>query len=653
MTDINLVQTRANWLTQAQQEVAHEASLMARWRTVRGGQIVALIISLFFVGTLAALCIQISIWFNYIVQYASGIKLRGETELQQTTILLQQQLLPFVAVYAICTIAYLFYGLIALHYAKRLIKDTQSKKVDLYFWQCGLFACLLPPLVLFSFFAAIRLIHRANLSLKKQGSENIIASKLLVRVLHEWLPQFEHANEASVSNEQPHVNVPIEPVLAPAPSMVQNKPSDNKTHLTDKLNSAPLGGVDALLSQATAASLSNIDDRPQTAFNTPVAHDAKPDSVDALLSQATAASLSNIDEQPRRTLDVHNAQPDSVDALLSQATAASLSNIDEQPRRTFNTFDVRNREPDSIDTLLSQATAASLSNIDDRPHTRFNTRDVHRAETDEFGDSWEKSKRGRKPGGVNKSKRLLVENITESFLDTLPKDEAQIVRMRFGIEPFKRPRTLEEVGNKFNVSFSRIYQIESKVLQRLKNPHSSSFMANEEKRNNDAFSHRDTDSLTATTNAEQQGSLVEHSPALSPVDSSSPSKLEPVNDTQTAEADVPEFDDLLKALGRASTHAVEPEAVLQGESSPLTSDLVHHEASNSMAVDKRANQYRRIADTDEQPTSSQARSEAYERTIDKLFASTPLASESASAEPDEKDPEYNVVDTIGVETEVK
>jgi len=63
---------------------------------------------------------------------------------------------------------------------------------------------------------------------------------------------------------------------------------------------------------------------------------------------------------------------------------------------------------------------------------------------------------------------LLQEQINE-VLDTLPKKEQKVLKMRFGLEG-DLPHTLEEVGYVFKVTRERIRQIEAKALKRLQHP---------------------------------------------------------------------------------------------------------------------------------------------------------------------------------------
>ena len=62
-----------------------------------------------------------------------------------------------------------------------------------------------------------------------------------------------------------------------------------------------------------------------------------------------------------------------------------------------------------------------------------------------------------------------VTKVVAGVLSNLSSREERVIRMRFGIGTMEE-YTLEEIGNKFNVTRERIRQIESKALERLKSP---------------------------------------------------------------------------------------------------------------------------------------------------------------------------------------
>ncbi len=66
------------------------------------------------------------------------------------------------------------------------------------------------------------------------------------------------------------------------------------------------------------------------------------------------------------------------------------------------------------------------------------------------------------------SNTLLKEQLS-AVLSTLTPREAKVLRLRFGLDD-GRARTLEEVGEEFNVTRERIRQIEAKALRKLRHP---------------------------------------------------------------------------------------------------------------------------------------------------------------------------------------
>ena len=63
-----------------------------------------------------------------------------------------------------------------------------------------------------------------------------------------------------------------------------------------------------------------------------------------------------------------------------------------------------------------------------------------------------------------------VREVTGDVLQTLSPREEKVLRLRFGLDTDGRERTLEEVGEDFNVTRERIRQIEVKALKKLRHP---------------------------------------------------------------------------------------------------------------------------------------------------------------------------------------
>lgn len=70
-------------------------------------------------------------------------------------------------------------------------------------------------------------------------------------------------------------------------------------------------------------------------------------------------------------------------------------------------------------------------------------------------------------------KNLIGEYIDQLFNSVLTDQEQDIIRMRYGLQPYSAPETLEEVGSKYNLTKERIRQIEARALRKLKHPSKS------------------------------------------------------------------------------------------------------------------------------------------------------------------------------------
>ncbi|NES82295.1 MAG: RNA polymerase sigma factor RpoD [Moorea sp. SIO2B7] len=72
------------------------------------------------------------------------------------------------------------------------------------------------------------------------------------------------------------------------------------------------------------------------------------------------------------------------------------------------------------------------------------------------------------------SKNLLREDL-ENVLNTLSPRERDVLRLRYGLDD-GRMKTLEEIGQTFNVTRERIRQIEAKALRKLRHPNRNSIL---------------------------------------------------------------------------------------------------------------------------------------------------------------------------------
>ena len=66
------------------------------------------------------------------------------------------------------------------------------------------------------------------------------------------------------------------------------------------------------------------------------------------------------------------------------------------------------------------------------------------------------------------SRDMLHETLMEVINDVLQDREKKVILMRFGLYPYTRPYTLEQVGEKIGVTRERIRQIEAKALRKLR-----------------------------------------------------------------------------------------------------------------------------------------------------------------------------------------
>ena len=82
---------------------------------------------------------------------------------------------------------------------------------------------------------------------------------------------------------------------------------------------------------------------------------------------------------------------------------------------------------------------------------------------------------------VSPAERVISSNLRDvagDVLQTLSPREEKVIRLRFGLDADGRERTLEEVGQDFNVTRERIRQIEVKALRKLRHPSRARILKN-------------------------------------------------------------------------------------------------------------------------------------------------------------------------------
>ena len=68
----------------------------------------------------------------------------------------------------------------------------------------------------------------------------------------------------------------------------------------------------------------------------------------------------------------------------------------------------------------------------------------------------------------------MLKDQLQRVLSTLSRREEKVIRLRFGLGD-GCPRTLEEVGQIFNITRERVRQIEAKALKKLRHPSSATY----------------------------------------------------------------------------------------------------------------------------------------------------------------------------------
>lgn len=125
----------------------------------------------------------------------------------------------------------------------------------------------------------------------------------------------------------------------------------------------------------------------------------------------------------------------------TKASVSILSHRMEMPEDKIRQIIKFDMEPVSLDTLLDKEGNLQAELIGDSAQSAF----------------------------MNSAFLYDIHEIVREMLDSLPPNEARILRMRFGID-LSTDHTLEEIGQVFGVTRERIRQIEAKAMRKLKHP---------------------------------------------------------------------------------------------------------------------------------------------------------------------------------------
>lgn len=144
-------------------------------------------------------------------------------------------------------------------------------------------------------------------------------------------------------------------------------------------------------------------------------------------------------------------------------------NVNERVRATYREIPSGDRTlmPEDIKQLIDRTDYydfAALVPVDPRDSLREESDDIARELSEIWADTREVSHVEQEVG------KSLLENEIDKILRQLSEREEGVIRMRYGVHPYTRQHTLDQIGDRFGVTRDRIRQIESKTLEKLRHP---------------------------------------------------------------------------------------------------------------------------------------------------------------------------------------
>ena len=138
-------------------------------------------------------------------------------------------------------------------------------------------------------------------------------------------------------------------------------------------------------------------------------------------------------------------------------------------KKVFKEF-VQNTGREPSDKEMAQAMDLSVEEILNIKTISQDTTSLDKPVGDEE-DTWLKDfiPDENSPSPYEEVEKVLLKEQIESLLQTLSEKEEKVIRLRFGLDG-ERPKTLEEIGESFQLTRERIRQIESRAIRKLGSP---------------------------------------------------------------------------------------------------------------------------------------------------------------------------------------
>jgi RNA polymerase primary sigma factor len=140
----------------------------------------------------------------------------------------------------------------------------------------------------------------------------------------------------------------------------------------------------------------------------------------------------------------------------------------EQAKKTITGSKTEQEEFEEIASMLNMTTSHVREMVNISRDMISLDAEINNSENDktQIGDFYEDFRYGKPEDNVMKE---AMEKDIDNVLNSLRKNEADVIRMRFGLNGIK-PMSLKEVGNVCNLTKERIRQIEKHAISRMQHP---------------------------------------------------------------------------------------------------------------------------------------------------------------------------------------